>query len=33
MLGDKVGGVAFTPEGRYLIVGHGNGCLSVLRLP
>jgi WD40 repeat protein len=32
-LGGKVGGVAFPPEGRYLIIGHGNGCLSVLRMP
>jgi WD40 repeat protein/serine/threonine protein kinase len=31
-LGEKVGGIAFTPEGRYLILGHGNGRLSVLRL-
>ena len=27
-LGGKVGGLAFTPEGRYLIIGHGNGCIS-----
>ena len=31
-LGEKVGGIAFTPEGRYLIIGHGNGRISVLRL-
>ena len=26
----SIGSVAFTPEGRYLILGHRNGCLSVL---
>jgi WD40 repeat protein len=31
-LGEKVGGLAFTPEGRYLIIGHGNGRISVLRM-
>jgi len=32
-LGGKVGSVAFSPEGRYLLIGHGNGCISVLRMP
>jgi WD40 repeat protein len=31
-LGERVGDLAFTPEGRYLIIGHGYGRISVLRM-
>ena len=32
-LGGRVDDVVFTPEGRYLVVGNSNGCVSVLRTP